>query len=224
MEVVITKDILKANDTLAASIQRQLDAAGVYMINVLGSPGAGKTTLIEALDKALRGDLRAAVIEGDLATSKDAERLEQLGIPSVQINTGGGCHLESNMVAEALNGLKLDDTDIVLIENVGNLVCTASHKLGERLRITLLSTTEGDDKVAKYPPIFQRTDAIVVTKADLLPYVDFDMDKMVADAKKLNPDVKIFTLAARGDTPEGVEDLAAWIREHTMAFRDAQKA
>ena len=156
-------------------IARALDAAGVFGLNVVGSPGAGKTTLLEALFAHLKGRLRPAVIEGDIAGSIDAERMEKIGVPVVQINTDGACHLDANMVAAAGKELDLRPIDLLVIENVGNLVCTAGFDLGEHLRIVVLSTSEGDDKAVKYPAIFQGSDALVITKIDLLPYLNFNV-------------------------------------------------
>ena len=217
MEVVVTQDILKANDSIAEQIRTRFDDEAIYAVNVLGSPGAGKTTLLEQLSSRLSGKIRAGVIEGDLATSKDAERIEKLGWPTVQINTGGGCHLEANMVASALPNLPLADIDLLFIENVGNLVCTASHKLGERLRIVVLSTTEGDDKVSKYPPMFQKTNAIIMNKADLLPFTDFDAKRMEADARRLNPDVEIFQVSSR--TGDGIDVVAQWLLDKVQEWQ-----
>lgn len=220
MEVVVTQDILKANDSIAEQNLASFDEAGVYTVNILGSPGGGKTTLLEKLAEKLNNRVTAAVIEGDLATSKDAERIEKLGWPTIQINTGGGCHLEANMVSSAMKNLPLDKSDLLFIENVGNLVCTASHKLGERLRIVVLSATEGDDKVSKYPPMFQKTNALIMNKADLLEFTDFDVDRMEEDARRLNPDVEIFKVSAR--TGEGIAEVADWLiakREAWIASR-----
>lgn len=223
MQVVVAKDILKANDTIASENRSQFDAAGIFAINMLGSPGAGKTTILEQISKRIEPRLKSGVIEGDLATSKDAERIDKLGWPVVQINTGGGCHLEANMVSEAMGSLDLDGLDVVWIENVGNLVCTSGYMLGERLRFVVLSTTEGDDKVMKYPPMFQRTQAVVVNKADLIEFTDFDLDRMREDVKKLNPESKIFVVSAR--TGDGFDELAAWIMDEVAQWReDAQPA
>jgi hydrogenase nickel incorporation protein HypB len=219
-EVVISKEILKANESIAEQTQRRLDEAGVFMLNVLGSPGSGKTTLMEALAGPLADKVRAAVIEGDLATSKDADRIEALGWPTVQINTGGGCHLEANMVVKALESLDLEALDLLIVENVGNLVCTAGHRLGERLRLVVLSSTEGDDKVSKYPPMFQRTDGLLLNKADLLPYTDFDLERMESDARVLNPEVEIFQASAR--TGEGIGEVADWILSKMDAWRSSR--
>ncbi len=173
MKIVAAKSILKANDQLAAVNRKRFDAANVFGINVVGSPGSGKTTLIEAIFRRLQGRLRLAVVEGDIAGSIDAQRMEALGVPVVQINTEGACHLDATMVATAIEQLDLDAADILLIENIGNLVCTAGFDLGEHLRIIVLSVTEGDDKAVKYPAIFQGSDALFVTKTDLLPHTRF---------------------------------------------------
>ena len=168
MKIVAAKKILKANDQLAAENRARLDAAGVFGVNVVGSPGSGKTTLLEALFAHLKGRLRPAVIEGDIAGSIDADRMEKIGVPVVQINTDGACHLDANMIATANKELDFAAVDLLAIENVGNLVCTAGFDLGEHLRIVVLSTSEGDDKAVKYPAIFQGSHALFITKTDLL--------------------------------------------------------
>lgn len=206
MKIVVAKKIVAANDEIAASNRARLRAAGVFTVNFLGSPGAGKTTLLEALAAAYDG---LAVVEGDLATTRDAQRIEALGVPVVQVNTGGGCHLDANMVASALAALELDSVKLLFVENVGNLVCTAGFDLGEDLRVVVLSVTEGDDKVAKYPPIFQRADAVVVNKIDLLPHTDFSLDRALADLKRLAPQAEVFRVAAKNG--EGVATVAAWL-------------
>jgi len=209
MKVVVAKDILKANDQIAADNLARCDRAGTYTVNILGSPGAGKTSLLERLAVHLPADVKPAAIEGDLATSRDAERIQALGWPTVQINTGGGCHLDANMVAAGLDELNLEDIDLLFIDNVGNLVCTASYKLGERLRIVVLSITEGDEKVIKYPPMFQRADVVVFNKTDLLPYTDFDLQRAKNDAKHLHSATEFFEVSAR--TGAGVDVLADWL-------------
>ena len=173
MKIVAAKSILKANDQLAAENRARFDAAGVFCVNVVGSPGCGKTTLLEAVLASLPPHIAPAVIEGDIAGSIDAQRIEALGLPVVQINTDGACHLDANMIASAADGLDLEQLNLLMIENVGNLVCTAGFDLGERLRIVILSVSEGDDKAVKYPAIFQSADALAVTKIDLLPHSDF---------------------------------------------------
>lgn len=209
MKIVAAKKLLKANDQLAEENRAKFTAAQVCTVNLVGSPGCGKTTLLEALFARLQGRLRPAVIEGDIAGSIDAERIDALGIPVVQINTEGACHLDANMIAAATRDLELAATDLLVIENVGNLVCTAGFDLGEQLRIVLLSVSEGDDKVAKYPAIFQQSDALVITKIDLLPYSNFQIERAVDDLRHLNPDAAVFQVSApRG---EGIPALADWI-------------
>ncbi|MGA2620934.1 MAG: hydrogenase nickel incorporation protein HypB [Thermoguttaceae bacterium] len=209
MKIVAAQNILKANEQLAAENRARLEAAGVHAVNVLGSPGCGKTTLLEALSTRLRGRLRAAVIEGDIAGSLDAQRIEALGLPVVQINTDGACHLDAVMVASALAELDLAAIDLLLIENVGNLVCTAGFDLGEHLRIVLLGVTEGDDKAVKYPAIFQGADALVLTKLDLLPHTNFRVERITADMRRLAPRAEVFQLSALHGP--GTAPAAEWI-------------
>ena len=217
MKIVAAKKILNANQQLAEANRAGLDAARVLGVNVLGSPGCGKTTLLEALFPAFRGRLAPAVIEGDIAGSIDAERIDALGVPVVQINTEGACHLDANMVAMASQGLDLARADLLVIENVGNLVCTAGFDLGEHLRLVLLSVTEGDDKLAKYPVIFRGSHALVITKVDLLPHTNFNVQRAVEDMKRLAPEARVFQVCAlRGD---GVPALADWLVEQHAAGR-----
>lgn len=209
MKIVTSQNILKANDQLAEENRAKLNAAGVFGVNIVGSPGCGKTTLLEALFGLLQGRLAPAVIEGDIAGSVDAERIDALGIPVVQINTEGACHLDASMIAAAAANLDYQRIDLLVIENVGNLVCTAGFDLGEHLRVVLLSVTEGDDKIVKYPAIFQRSDALVITKIDLLPYTNFRIERAVGDMKRLAPKAEVFRVSAlRG---EGMPALADWL-------------
>jgi len=211
MKIVVAKKILKANDQLAAENRARLDAAGVFGLNVVGSPGAGKTTLLEAVFARLKGRLTPAVIEGDIAGSIDAQRMERIGVPVVQINTDGACHLDANVVASALKELDLAAIDVLVIENVGNLVCTAGYDLGEHLRIVVLSTSEGDDKAYKYPAIFQGSRAMLITKTDLLPHTDFDLQRIAADYKRLSPEGIVLQVSAvSGD---GVAEAADWLAD-----------
>ena len=209
MKIVAAKKILKANDQQAAEIRSRLDAAGVFGVNVVGSPGSGKTTLLEALFAKLKGRIQPAVIEGDIAGTIDALRMEQIGVPVVQINTDGACHLDANMIASAVDGIELAAVDMMVIENVGNLVCTAGYDLGERLRIVVLSTSEGDDKAHKYPAIFQGSQAMFITKTDLLPYTKFDVERITADYKRLAPNGEVFLVSAVGG--EGIAEAADWL-------------
>ena len=217
MQVVVAKNLLQANDQIAAANRQRFDAAGVVAINLLGSPGAGKTSMIEALVPALADKMRLGVIEGDLATTRDADRVAQLGLPTVQINTSGACHLDAGMVASALENLALDELDLLIIENVGNLVCPSGYRLGEHFRTVVLSVPEGDDKVAKYPTMFQRVDSLVVNKLDLLPHVRFDLERVRADVRVIAPTVASFALSAA--TGEGIAPYAAWLEERCEHFR-----
>lgn len=216
MKIVAAKSILRANDQLAEENRRALDAAGVLCVNLVGSPGAGKTTLLEALFKRLPAEVRPAVIEGDIAGVIDAERMQRIGVPVVQINTEGACHLDANMIAAALGQFDLSTLDLLVVENVGNLVCTAGFDLGERVRLLALSTAEGDDKAVKYPAIFQGADALVITKCDLRPMMNFDEARIRQDLMRLNPRAQVFAVTAlRG---EGIDPLAAWLLERRRAL------
>ena len=211
MKIVSAKKILAGNDRIARENQDLFEREGVFVLNLLGSPGAGKTSLLEALLPGLRKSLPVAVIEGDLATSQDADRVAALDVPVVQVNTDGACHLDAAMVSSAAEALDLPRGGILVIENVGNLVCPAGFRLGEHLRLVVLSVTEGDDKVAKYPPMFQKTQAVALNKIDLLGALEFDEGKVAADLKRLLPEGRIFRLSARSG--EGLEELESWLRE-----------
>ena len=209
MKIVAAKKILKVNDQLAAENRAKFNAAGVFVVNIVGSPGAGKTTLLEALFAELKKKMRPAVIEGDIAGSIDAERMEAIGVPVVQINTDGACHLDAAMIAAAVGEMDLSEIDVLFVENVGNLVCTAGFDLGEHLRIIVLSTSEGDDKAVKYPAIFQGSDALMITKIDLAPYLNFSVERITADLKRLAPESPVYQVSAmKGD---GMAAAAAWL-------------
>ncbi len=211
MKIVAAKKILKANDQLAEENRKRLDASDVFGVNIVGSPGCGKTTFLENLFAKFGKSIAPAVIEGDIASSIDAERIDALGVPVVQINTDGACHLDATMIQAATENFNLPKLDMLLIENVGNLVCTAGFDLGEHLRIALLSVPEGDDKIAKYPAIFRGSDALVITKVDLLPHFDFSVDRVTADMKALAPEANVFELSAKVGT--GMEEIAGWLGE-----------
>jgi len=215
MKIVAAKKILKANDQLAEENRARLNAAGVFGMNLVGSPGSGKTTLLEALFARLKGRMAPAVIEGDIAGSIDAERIDALGVPVVQINTDGACHLDANMIAAATADLDYTGIDLLVIENVGNLVCTAGFDLGEHLRVVVLSVPEGDDKLAKYPAIFQGSHALVISKTDLLPHIRYDVDRVVSDMKRLAPEAEIFQIAALAG--DGIAPLADWLIARSIA-------
>jgi hydrogenase nickel incorporation protein HypB len=205
----VVERILSANDRLAAENRARLDAAGVFAVNLMASPGAGKTSLIECTIHRLAGQLRLGMINGDLATSLDADRAAAAGAVAVQVNTGGECHLDAVMVAEALNQLDLSQIDLLLVENVGNLVCPASFELGTHKSILIASVPEGDDKPYKYPGTYRGVSALVVNKLDLLPYVSFNMDYFRRGVEMLNPGVVTFPLSCR--TGEGLDAWVAWL-------------
>jgi hydrogenase nickel incorporation protein HypB len=210
MKVKVVSRILEANDRIALENRKIFDRAGVFVVNLMSGPGAGKTSLLERTI-AQKARLRVGVIEGDIAGSDDAERVNELGVPVVQINTGGACHLDSNMISEVLDDLPLDDLDIVFIENVGNLVCPAEFKVGEDMKVMVLSITEGHDKPLKYPLMFQESSALILNKIDLAPYVDADIGKIRKDALSLNPQMKIFEVSCKSG--EGIPEWIAWLRE-----------
>jgi len=209
--VAIVERIMSANDHLAEENRRLLDERGILALNLMASPGAGKTSLIGCTLEALRGRLRLAAIEGDLASTIDADHLAAMGIPTVQINTGGGCHLEAQMVQQALEELPLDELDLIIIENVGNLVCPAAFQLGAQRRAVIASVPEGDDKPYKYPSIYRGIEALILNKTDLLPYVEFDVDYFRRGIEVLNPGVAFFPLSCR--TGEGLETWIRWLEE-----------
>jgi hydrogenase nickel incorporation protein HypB len=207
--ITVVEDILGANDAKARANKARLDAAGIFTINIMSSPGAGKTSLIMGTIKALRDRLDIGVIEGDVASSVDADKINAMGIPVVQINTAGGCHLDAAMVAKALDALPLEDIDLLFIENVGNLICPNAFALGEDRRVMISSTPEGDDKPYKYPAMFADTDVVLLNKTDLEPYVNFDRNAFAKVVTGLNPDVVIFPLSCQ--TGEGLPDWFAWL-------------
>jgi hydrogenase nickel incorporation protein HypB len=210
MKIVAAKKILKVNDQLAAENRAKFDAAGVFCVNIVGSPGSGKTTLLEALFAEKEEPLRPAVIEGDIAGSVDAQRMEAIGVPVVQINTEGACHLDAGMIASAVREIDLVAIDLLMIENVGNLVCTAGFDLGEHLRLIVLSTSEGDDKAVKYPAIFQGSHALVITKTDLSPLLNFSPERLIADFHRLAPQAPVFQVSALKGV--GVAELSKWLK------------
>ncbi len=215
--VPVVEKILGANDRLAADNRARLDAAGVYSLNFLASPGAGKTSLVEQTVGRLAGRLRLAVVDGDIATSLDADRAAAAGAKAVQINTGGECHLDAVMLQGALEALDLSDVDLLIVENVGNLVCPANFALGTHKSILVASTPEGDDKPYKYPGTYRGVDALVINKIDLLPYVDFDMEYFRRGAAALNPGLVTFPMSCR--TGEGLDAWVEWVIAQVEANR-----
>lgn len=209
MKVKVVTRILEANDRIAEENRKRFKAAGVYVVNLMGAPGAGKTTLLERTIQALQPHLKIGVIEGDIVGSDDAERIGALNVPVVQINTGGACHLDANMISEVLSEMPLKDLDMLIIENVGNLVCPAEFKVGEDMKMMVLSVAEGHDKPLKYPLMFRESSALVLNKIDLLPYMNTDMNKVRNDSLALNPKLKIFEVSC--STGAGIEAWAQWL-------------
>lgn len=215
MEIPIVEGILSANDQVAAENRKVFDNNHIFVVNIMASPGSGKTSLILNTIKALRNRLRVGVIEGDIASHVDADRVAAEGVPVVQINTGGQCHLDAPMVSRALERLPLERLDLLFIENVGNLICPVGFKLGEDLNVMIASIPEGDDKPYKYPGIFIEVDAIVINKVDLLPYVRFDLPGFKQLVTGMNPDAGIFEVSC--ETGQGIEDWASWLFEQRAA-------
>lgn len=211
MKVKLDEHVLKdLNET--ANFNRELfHQSKTLVINVMSSPGAGKTTLLEETIKELAAEYRIAVIEGDLATERDAERLRALGIKTVQINTVGGCHLDARMVAKKLPEFELEEVDILFIENIGNLVCPSGYDLGQDYKVVVLSVPEGNDKIPKYPIMFRRTDVTIINKIDLLPYVSFDINEAKRDLQAINPQAELKVLSAR--TGKGMDEWIDWIKD-----------
>jgi len=213
MEIKVVKNILEANEVIASQNKTLFEENEIYVLNLMGSPGAGKTTLLETTVDHLKDKNHIAVIEGDIATSRDADRIAHHSIPAVQINTGGACHLDGNMVREALKEFDLNKIDLLIVENVGNLVCPAEFNIGENDKAMIISVTEGDDKPKKYPLMFQVSTVLLLNKIDLLPYLDFDMKRFRDDTLKVNPKLKIIPISCK--TGEGIDAWFEWIGEKT---------
>ncbi len=207
--IEINESVYKKNEALAGILKDNLHKNNIKLINLLGSPGSGKTTLLESIIKNIDDPRKIAVIEGDLYTDKDAKRIEKLGVRTIQLNTKGACHLEAGAISEAVNNLDITETETIIIDNIGNLVCTAEFDLGEDIRVAVMSVTEGNDKPLKYPLMFQTTNVIVLNKIDILPYTDFDLDEFYKDVKYLNPNVKIFQVSATKSY--GIADVCNYI-------------
>ncbi|HSR47409.1 MAG TPA: hydrogenase nickel incorporation protein HypB [Anaerolineales bacterium] len=220
--VQVVEDILSDNDRQAMENRRALEAAGVFSLNLMASPGAGKTSLIERTTQALRDRLRIGVIDGDLATRLDADRAAAAGAQAVQINTGGQCHLDAAMVRAGLAELDLNQLDLLLIENVGNLVCTAAFAIGAHRNVLVASVPEGDDKPYKYPASYLSIDALVLNKIDLLPYVAFDLERFRRGVEVLNPDLDFFAVSCT--TSEGLAPWVEWIGQAVSPRGTATKA
>ncbi|MEI6847009.1 MAG: hydrogenase nickel incorporation protein HypB [Chlorobiaceae bacterium] len=208
-KIVIEQDVLLKNNLLAERNRGYFEAKNILALNFLSSPGSGKTTLLEKIIPSIQLHIPVAVIEGDQQTTNDAERIQALGIPVIQVNTGSGCHLDALMINRAMKELKLQDNSLLCIENVGNLVCPAMFDLGEALKVVIISTTEGDDKPLKYPNMFHEADICILNKIDLLPYVDFDTQKCRANAMRINHHLKWFEVSAK--TGKGLDAWQEWL-------------
>jgi len=217
MKVKVVTRILEANDRIAEENRRLFDEAGLFVLNLMGAPGAGKTSLLEKTILRLKGSIKIGVIEGDIAGTDDAERISSTGVPVVQINTGGACHLDGNMIRETFHEFNFNELDLLVVENVGNLVCPAEFKIGENVKIMLLSTPEGADKPAKYPLMFHEASVMLINKMDLIPYVDFDLLKAKKDARALNRNLRIIEISCK--TKAGLPEWIQWLTERIDEFR-----
>lgn len=211
MKISVVRDILEANERIAEQNRNIFDEKSVLVFNLMSSPGAGKTSLLERTIDALKEDLRMGIIEGDIQSTRDAERISAKGIPVVQINTGGACHLDGNMIRDTFKEFDLDAIDLLVVENVGNLVCPAEFNVGEDFKAMILSVTEGDDKPAKYPLMFHVSEALLINKIDLLPYVDCSLESIREESLKINPNLVIFEVSCK--TGEGLDDWYDWLRK-----------
>lgn len=209
MEIKVLKNILNANEQIARINRELLDSKGIFSINLMSSPGAGKTSLIVQTIKGLKGRVKMGVIEGDISSSHDAEIVSKEGVPVIQINTGGECHLDANMLQNALSNMPLDDIELLIVENVGNLVCPAEFALGEHSKVMISSAPEGDDKPLKYPLMFHEVNALLINKIDLLPYVNFNVAAFSKTVKGMNQGVEIFQVSCT--TGEGIDRWLSWI-------------
>lgn len=216
MDIKVVKQVLEWNEDCSNEIKDILESKNVYLINVMGSPGTGKTSLIIELIKRLRDKYNIAVVEGDIAGQVDAEKIDSLGISVIQLNTEGACHIEAMSIKNILGYFDLDEIDIIIIENIGNLVCPAEFNVGENLKIAILSIPEGDDKVEKYPLLFSTADVVVLNKYDMMEYFDFDDIKVEQDVKKLNPSSEVFRISSRNG--EGIYCLCKYLEEKMKKY------
>jgi hydrogenase nickel incorporation protein HypB len=216
-KIRLEKKVLSRNDILAAELRDLFAGKDVAVINMVSSPGSGKTSLLEKTLGSLSEKLSIGVIEGDIQTDNDAIRIAKTGVPVHQIQTGGACHLEADMIRRALDNFDLRSLDLLIIENVGNLVCPSAFDLGEGMRVVLISVTEGDDKPLKYPAMFRSADVMVINKMDLLPYTDFDVDKVIHNSMSLNPEIEVLKISCR--TGEGLEEWSGFVTSFTKEHR-----
>lgn len=218
MEIKIMKNILDRNQNKANEVRNLLTLKKVLMVNIISSPGAGKTTLLERTCEKLGGKFRIGVIEGDITTDRDAQRLKKYNIPIVVINTEGGCHLDSHSISKVLDCFDLDNLDVLFVENVGNLICPSQFDLGETFKLAVVSTTEGDDKPGKYPMLFREARAVLLNKIDLIPYTNFNSDSFSMDLKKINAQIPLFKISCISGN--GLEGWFKWIKDQISVYRD----
>lgn len=210
-EIKVETNILQENEDITAKNKKMLDEKGIFVVNLMSSPGSGKTSILEKMIAKLKNEVKIAVIEGDIYTRKDAERIEAQGVPVVQINTGGACHLDGDMIKGALDSLDLDAVDLLVIENVGNLVCPAEFEIGEDIKVSVLSTTEGNDKPLKYPLMFEKSGVVILNKTDLIEFTNFDKEEFYKDINSLNANALIFETSCTRD--EGLNEICSWVKE-----------
>ncbi len=209
-EIKVITNMLKVNEEINVQNRRMLTEKGVYTINLMSAPGAGKTSILEKLISRLKGDLRIAVVEGDLYTTKDAQRIEAHGVPVVQINTEGACHLDASLIKDAIDSLNLNEIDLLIIENIGNLVCPAEFEVGEDIKVMVSSTTEGNDKPLKYPLMYEKSSAIILNKIDLTEFTNFDKQEFYKDVKSINADAVVFETSCTKDS--GIDEFCLWVK------------
>ena len=217
--ITVDRSVTASNDLDAQALRAQLREKGILLVNLMSAPGSGKTTLLSRLITDMR-DTRIAVMEADIDSTVDAEHIEALGARSIQVHTSGMCHMDAGMTAESLRAMGEGDSELIFLENVGNLICPAEYDTGAGLNVMILSVSEGDDKPLKYPLMFEKSDALVISKTDALPYFDFDTDKCTGRAKRLNPSIAVFPVSSK--TGEGMEALENWLREKLAAWRESK--
>ena len=217
--ITVDRSVTASNDLEAEALRMKLREKGILLVNLMSAPGSGKTTLLSRLITDMR-DTRIAVMEADIDSTVDAEHIEALGARSIQVHTSGMCHMDAGMTAESLRAMGEGDSELIFLENVGNLICPAEYDTGAGLNVMILSVPEGDDKPLKYPLMFETSDALVISKTDALPYFDFDTEKCTGRAKRLNPSISVFPVSAK--TGEGMEALEKWLREKLAAWRESK--
>lgn len=213
----VRQSVFEENNKIAMRNRKIFDSANLFVVNLMSAPGSGKTSIIERTIEAFNQKFKIGVIEGDITSSIDAEKLEKKGIPVIQLNTGGECHLDANMVSQAIENFDFNGLDLIIIENVGNLVCPAEFKVGEDMKVMILSAPEGHDKPKKYPLMFMESSALIINKIDLLPYIDTDLETLIKNAKEINPSLQIFKTSAK--TGEGIKDWTDWLSEKIIDKR-----